>query len=298
MAEPRRSALGWAWLALGAGLSLLPLWAHPAALLGTWLAQPALALGLSAVHGLRADRAGRRDFLALAVLWFVGFAGVALAAGWPLAALRDTGSLAAALALSAMAGAVLLCLWRAWPAFGLGERDGAPLPALAAAVGSAGPPDAARGFLVALAVFAVLAGGLLLAWPDLLPAHLRLPAVAVQLLSALIAHAVVLRFGAAPSAHPLLSLPIHGDDGDTDFTLDPLPADDDDADARLYAAARAGRIDAALAALEAGADPSAAPAAEERDQRNLPMLAALLGDLRLLRELIARGVDLNPSTPA
>ena len=44
MAEARRSRLAWAWLALGAGLSLLPLWAHPVTLVGSWLAQPAFAL--------------------------------------------------------------------------------------------------------------------------------------------------------------------------------------------------------------------------------------------------------------
>ncbi len=37
----------------------------------------------------------------------------------------------------------------------------------------------------------------------------------------------------------------------------------------------------------------APPPAEERDQRNLAVLAAVLPDLRLLRALIARGIDLN-----
>lgn len=65
------------------------------------------------------------------------------------------------------------------------------------------------------------------------------------------------------------------------------------ADAALYLAARSGRVDEALALLDMGADPHALPGAEARDQRSLPMLAAVLGDLRLLRELIGRGVDLN-----
>ena len=50
---------------------------------------------------------------------------------------------------------------------------------------------------------------------------------------------------------------------------------------------------AALALLEAGADPHAPPPAGARDQRSLPVLAAVLPDLRLLRALIDRGVDLN-----
>lgn len=296
MAESPRKASAWAWLALGTGLSLLPLWAHPLALLGSWLAQPALALGLGGVRGLRPsglDAAGRRDALGLALVWAAGLGLVALAVGWPLAALRDTGSLAASLALSGMAGAALLCLWRAWPAFGLAERESSRLPALATAVGSAGPEEAGRGFVVALSVFAVLAGALVLAWPGLVPAGLRLPLVAAHLGLALVAHALVQRFGAPPQALPLGALPIYGDDGDDEAPAIDAPVGDEDPDEQLYAATRAGRIDAALAALQAGADPSAEPADGERDQRTLPMLAALLGDLRLLRELIARGVDLN-----
>ena len=61
----------------------------------------------------------------------------------------------------------------------------------------------------------------------------------------------------------------------------------------LYAAARGGRVDRALALLDAGADPRALPPAGERDQRSLPLLAAVLPDLRLLRALIGAGVDVN-----
>src|SRR5690606_38615536 len=61
----------------------------------------------------------------------------------------------------------------------------------------------------------------------------------------------------------------------------------------LYEAARGGRVERALELLEAGADPHAPPPADDRDQRSLAVLAAVLPDLRLLRELIARGVDLN-----
>lgn len=296
MAETARKGAGWAWLALGLALSLLPLWAHPLALAGTWLAQPALALGLAGVRGLRPvalDGGSGRDALGLALVWGAGLALLALAVGWPLAALRDTGSLAATLALSGMGAAALLCLWRAWPAFGLAGRETGRLPALAAAVGSAGPADAGRGFVVALAVFIVLGAGLLLSWPGLVPPGLRLPLVLAQLVLALSGHALVQRFGAPPQAPPLGALPIYGDDDEDEPAAGDLPADDEDPDEQLYAATRAGRIDAALAALQAGANPSAGPAPGDRDQRTLPMLAALLGDLRLLRELIARGVDLN-----
>ncbi len=296
MADPRRSWRAWAWLALAAALTLCALWPHPATLVALWLAQPAWALGLSALHGLRPapglDVAARRDLLALAGLWGAGFALLALGTAWPLAALRGTGSLSASLALSGMAGAVLLLLWRAWPAFGLAGREGGRIPTLAAAVGSAGPADAGRGFAVALAVFVILASALALAWPGLVPVSLRLPGVALHALLAAAGHLLVQRLGAAPTPLRLGELPIYGDDGEDV----PEPAADDadsDPDDQLYAATRAGRVDAALAALESGADPTAPPNEQERDQRTLPMLAALLGDLRLLRELIARGVALN-----
>ncbi|KFN50150.1 hypothetical protein N790_15085, partial [Arenimonas malthae CC-JY-1] len=116
--------------------------------------------------------------------------------------------------------------------------------------------------------------------------------VAAFALVSLLAHGVAQRFGTEPPAPDRLpaNLPIIGDDDDADA---PAPIEASDPDARLYAATRAGRIEAALAALEDGADPEALPDAADRDQRSLPMLAALLGDLRLLRQLIARGVDLN-----
>src|SRR3546814_3707068 len=68
-----------------------------------------------------------------------------------------------------------------------------------------------------------------------------------------------------------------------------------DLPAMLYDAARRGRVDRALELLDAGADPAALPADDERDQRSLPVLAAVLPDLRLLRALIASRVDVNRS---
>ena len=64
-------------------------------------------------------------------------------------------------------------------------------------------------------------------------------------------------------------------------------------DADLYAAARAGRVEQTLQLLAAGGNPRALPDPTDRDQRSLAVLAAVLPDLRLLRELIARGVDMN-----
>ncbi|KAA2284659.1 ankyrin repeat domain-containing protein [Arenimonas fontis] len=297
MTESRPAGSPWLWLMLGLGLSALA-WLGPwPGLVGVWLAQPAFALALSLHRGLRSERLPpallRRDLLGLALLWGAAIVLLALATAWPMRALRETGSLASALGLGSLAGLALLAFWRAWPAFGLAERDGARLATLAAAVGSGRPEDAGRGFLVALAVFLVAAGGLLLAWPGLVPASARPAAWLGQALVALLAHVAMVHWGRPPAAEPALptGLPIVGDDQDD--VPRPPEVEPEDLDARLYAAARNGRTEAALMALDEGADPHALPAEDERDQRTLPMLAALLGDLRLLRELIARGVDLN-----
>ncbi|MFH2079480.1 MAG: ankyrin repeat domain-containing protein [Pseudomonadota bacterium] len=296
MADASRAWQAWAWLALGAALSAALLLGQAWTVLPALLAQPAFALGLARLRGLRADLPApvqRRDAGALATLWALGLAGLWLAVAWPLQALLETGTLAAALGLGTLGGLALLGLWRAWPAFGLAGRSGGALPALAAQVGNGGPADAGRGFMVALAVFVVLAAILGLAWPGLLPALARPFAVAGFVLVSLLAHGLVQTFGKPPemAGNRLpANLPIVGDEDEAP----PAPAEDaQDPDERLLAATRAGRIEAALAALADGADPESLPAPEDRDQRSLPMLAALLGDLRLLRDLIARGVDLN-----
>lgn len=293
MAEAGRPWLAFAGLALGlAGLAALLL-DSPVAAAGAWLAQPLLALGLARLRGLRVDvplAVLCRDAFALAVLWAAAAGVVLLAIGWPLQALLETGTLAAALGLGTLGGIALLVLWRAWPAFGQAGRQGGALGALATLVGSgSGAPG--RGFLVALAVAAITGGGVVLAWPGLVTPGARAGWVAAYALLCLLGHGLVQRFGEAPPAVLPAGLPIVGDDEDDEPAV--ADAEPEDLDARLYAAARSGRIEAALAALEAGADPHALPAPGERDQRCLPTLAALLGDLRLLRALIGRGIDLN-----
>ncbi|HET9032904.1 MAG TPA: ankyrin repeat domain-containing protein [Dokdonella sp.] len=64
-------------------------------------------------------------------------------------------------------------------------------------------------------------------------------------------------------------------------------------DATLLAAARSGQIDLALAALDVGANPDLVPPECERDQRSVLVHAVILPDLRLLRTLIEKGVDVN-----
>ena len=67
-------------------------------------------------------------------------------------------------------------------------------------------------------------------------------------------------------------------------------------DQQLYEAARSGRVDEALRLLDEGANPRALPSESARDQRTLPLIAAVLPDLRLLRALIAKGINVNQAT--
>ncbi len=64
-------------------------------------------------------------------------------------------------------------------------------------------------------------------------------------------------------------------------------------DATLLAAARSGQIELALAALDVGANPNLLPGERDRDQRSVLVHAVILPDLRLLRTLIEKGVDVN-----
>ena len=61
----------------------------------------------------------------------------------------------------------------------------------------------------------------------------------------------------------------------------------------MLCAARSGQVELALAALDRGGDPNATPGPDQRDQRNASIIAVTLPDLRLLRGLIAAGVDVN-----
>ena len=291
MVERARRVPAWALLALGFVLAWLPLWWNfwPACL-GLWLAQPLLIIGWGRLRGERALPL-RDDALALLLLWGVSAALLALVAALPLEALRESGALLPALGLSLSAGLMLLGLWRWWPSYALAIRSGANFSRLVAVSGSAGSADAARGLAMAGVVFAVLALALSVAWPGLLPAITRWWLLIAQPFLAVLAYAAIHRFGAPPVVRPVVARKPDSD------VSEPVPSSDPMLDRspgeRLFAALHEGRIDAALSALAEGADPHALPASGDRDQRSLPMLAALQSDLRVLRELIGRGVDLN-----
>src|SRR5690606_10789840 len=132
----------------------------------------------------------------------------------------------------------------------------------------------------------ILALALALAWPQLLSGGARwglavLAAVAWPLL-----HRAVLRTPLPQALIEVVDMPEPARPAE-------VGAGEVDATAALSSAARGGRVERALALLDDGADPHALPDADARDQRALAVLAAVLPDLRLLRALIARGIDLN-----
>ena len=297
MADPtasRRPAI--ALLLAAAALGWLPLWLDaPLALAGLFLAQPLLVLGWSLWRGSRGQRAPRlpmaADLASLAVLWGLAFGLEALILAWPLRALLDNGALVPALVLSGCVGFVLLGLWRLWPAFAQAARHGQAVGSLFSAAARHGGREPLRGGVITLLVFAVLTLGLALAWTQLWPAEWRLPALAAYPLLSLLAHLEIHRRAdrqAIAAGLPIETMP----EPAKPVVVESEP-DDATPDERLYAALRGGRADAALQALAEGANAHALPVEGDRDQRTLPMLAALQGDLRVLRQLIGRGADLN-----
>ncbi|KRG71938.1 ankyrin repeat domain-containing protein [Pseudoxanthomonas dokdonensis] len=256
------------------------------------LAQPAWALAVSWQRDTRRAPSRLRlqqDIPGLLLAWTAAFAIAGALLAWPLAAVRDSGSLPATMALSAVIGLLLIGLWRTWPLWQELEREGG---ALASRWRLLAERDfhAWRGLGVAALVATQLGIGLLLAWPGLLAESNRWTlAVAGVLLSPAL-HWGLQRVVAARGL-PVVQMPAPVASADTAAPVEEHP----NLDHALFEAARGGRVERALELLDAGADAHALPAPGSRDQRSLGVLAAVLPDLRLLRALIAHGVDLNHS---
>ncbi|MFT3754869.1 MAG: ankyrin repeat domain-containing protein [Pseudoxanthomonas sp.] len=304
-AGPREKRLIAATLALGVVLTVLCGFGGVVAALSALLAQPLLALGLAWRSGVRA--VPRRNDAAtwlvevtpLLLVWGVGSIASALLLAWPLTALLRGGGLGAALAVSAVIGGVLLALWRSMPLWRSVECESAPWPTHLRTL-SAPAALEWHGLAVAAPVALAIAGGLLLAWPGLLSAGARWSVAVIYALLLPGVHGLLQGRGLARArtadALPVVEMkrkPAPVADGTEETAAAASPRIDGDLDAQLYEAARSGRVERALELLDAGADPHAVPAADGRDQRGLAALAAVLPDLRLLRALIARGIDLN-----
>ena len=179
MTEPRTPALralALPLILLALGLAVLPaVWpAGAVAIVGPWLAQPLMALGmalLSPAPEAPARRLWWRDGLTLLVLWgaTIGLMGLGLA--WPYTGLLQTGALGSALGLGAVAGLAWTVLWRQWTLFAFAARKGGGLGALGAAV--PGTWSLRRGLLLSLGVLFASAGAWLLVWPSTTPCGRR-----------------------------------------------------------------------------------------------------------------------------
>ncbi len=279
-------------LAAGAGAHIGGLTGAVLAAIAGLLAQPAFAL---AVRGGRFGlRDAGRDGMPILAMWALALLALLLLIAWPLSALLQGRTLGAALAVSAVAGGLLIGLWRTWPLWRWQEGEGGALRAHWRALGDI-DTRAWRGLGAALWLALPLAGTLLLAWPDLMASSLRWATAGICMLAWPLAHRALLRIPSPSTvtADALLQEAIDDEDAEATTADAAAMLDGADLDAALYDAARHGRAERALSMLDAGANPHALPPADARDQRTLPILAAVLPDLRLLRALIAHGIDLN-----
>lgn len=280
-------------------LTMLAWWPlHPAFALGPVLAFP-LYLVAAAVWCGMPDGARFLSTLAQQVrggFWWAlaGLVTLAAALFWPAGRMLEGGDLLAVLCGSGVIGVAWVLLWRraVVPALWLEPSDQSAaarreMLGEAAFLGKAG-------WLAALLLLALMLATLAVAWAEPWAWVSRRIALLVH---ALVAAPVLACAALAASRHQLEQarhrladmFAMQATNASEARPYTPGPS----ADAALYSAARSGRVDEALALLDMGANPYAMPAADARDQRTLPMLAAVLSDLRLLRGLIAAGADLN-----
>ncbi len=268
-----------------------------------WLAQAPMALGIALLRGTQRGSRLVRDAVALALAWGAGFMLAMVLGTWPLRALLRAPDLLPVLAMSTAGAFLLLALWRYWPIWHGLERQGGNIDKYLAAL-KTHQRSAWSGLQVAVPVWLLLAGGIALGWPGLLTGDARLIAVIVYAVALPLSHALLQTTPTQMLVHglPVLDMQAEEDEGSCEDAqpLAPVAASEAGAEVDvatltrdLYAAARGGRVERALQLLDAGADARAEAPTGDRDRRGLPVLAAVLPDLRLLRGLIERGVDIN-----
>jgi len=299
---------------------------HPLALV---LMLAANALALTAIcraigFGRESDflRSVARRGLAYFILLTAYTAFVAAVLAGPALWLSKDNSLSAALALSGALVLALLVLWRIWPAFALpllwddayphdDERGSWLSAALRRSLAFArhltrendlffgyGLPAACAALLLATGALALAGlGGFLggevrvvgLFLYAVLIAPLANALLANRCLRALLADARSARQQRHANNDATAAEPAPGS------AAPGLPSGIGRAelDATLLCAVQSAQTSLALAALERGADPNVLPGPDQRDQRSALTIAVTLPDLRLLRALIAKGVDVN-----
>ena len=202
-----------------------------------WCAQTAAALGVALLRGSRGNAGLWSDSGHLALRWGGAALACLLLIGGPLALLQSAPSLGHSLLLSGMAGLLLIGVWWQWPQWQRLEAYGD-----AARPPDAHPPAATRaswrGLLqVATPITALLAGGLCLAWPELLTGPARLFAGAAYACLVPLAHLLVqagtkVAVPRAATIHPQLhGLPVvdmatHGATAAPEFESEVADTDD------------------------------------------------------------------------
>jgi len=299
---------------------------HPLTLIPLLLAN---ALSMAAIcHAIGFDpepRFGRTVLRrgAAHLVMFTGYTAlVFVLVAWPMLQLSQSSSLGAALELASALVLALAALWRLWPAFGLvfvwddaypTQRDGswiftATLRSIAFGRHLSHEERFFSHFLPAAVALLALAFGAiaLTGLYGALPSELRIVALALYGIVLLPLGCLVianrtlraLLCGRHDKRTKSATAPVGVTAAVTSLITAPLNEQErtagtpEQAEA-LLAATRDGDIERALALVDAGADPDTAPAPEDRDQRPVLMLAALLPDTHLLRALIAKGADVN-----
>lgn len=299
---------------------------HPLTLIPLLLANALIMAAICHAIGFDPEPRFGRTVLRRGAAHLVMFTGytvlVFLLVAWPMLRLSHSPSLGAALTLAAALVIALASLWRLWPAFGLVFvwDDAYPAQRDSSWIFTATRRSLAFGrhlsheerffshFLPAALALLVMAFGAvaLTGLYGVLPSEPRIAALAIygvvllplgcliianRTLRALLC-AKSVKQAVAPASSAIKSIPakppvvvVLNEQERTAGTPEQAKA--------LLIATRDGDIDRALALVEAGADPDTAPTIDDRDQRPVLMLAALLPDTRLLRALIAKGADVN-----
>jgi len=297
----RRTPLQVGWLLVAAGMAALlaPLiWPINGLALLAWPATALLLSGFGVAFGARREsgavwRSLIPVLLLTGLVWFL----VTPLLVWSLSTVLARPALPPLLLFAAGVGLALSLFWYGWPALSGATRGPAAIGDLLAAVADqTGPPSLLRLPLAVIVLAALLPLPMVLLLDRQLGdyrAELLIAQAGLIVLVALVA-AVSARREADRSAETLArpAQPV-AEPAEPPVAAASPTEQLSSLEERLYAAAAAGDVGAALALLEAGADPHALPAPDDRDQRTLAMLAAVLPDLRLLRALIGAGVDLN-----